>query len=99
METENQDKESGTKALGCVTLILMFIAICGFLMMFGGCSEPRIGTYTVAIKSCLTEKWDTVQLTIKGGLWIHTEHQAVPILQDDNYSKIRYNVCEFKIIK
>lgn len=34
MGIEN-NKEAGVKAIGCVVIILIFIAVCGFLMMFG----------------------------------------------------------------
>lgn len=100
MGIESQNKETGIKALGCVTLILVFIAICGFLMMFGGCQQAKRRISKVAVKSCATEKWDTVQVTHRFDLQIVVYKTAVPILTECyDCGPLLLNICEFKIIE
>lgn len=52
----------------------------------------------VAIKNCVTQKWDTVHISYDRYLQIITRDQAVPVLVDAWKNRKALNVCEFKII-
>ncbi len=65
-------------------------------LLLSACNVDKV-TNVVAVKSCATDKWDTITVISTGHLMIDAGEGVAKLT--DSWSYFKYNVCEFKIIK